>query len=80
MAALEMYIKKTWFDKNKISLNLSKTKIMLFENFQINSKAQIHKDCVEIEKDHEHKFLDFWFIFTLNKLCIKQYTTFLTIF
>ncbi len=34
----EMYKLKTWFDKNKLSLNLNKTKCMLFGNFKTGTQ------------------------------------------
>lgn len=46
---------KIWFDWNKLSLNLNKTKIMLFGNSRVNTQMKI--DGVEMERVHEIKFL-----------------------
>ena len=48
----EMSTVKTWFDKNKLSLNLNKTKVMLFGNCRMNTQVQIQIDGVEIERVH----------------------------
>lgn len=53
----EMCKIKKWFNRNKLSLNLSKTKIILFGNSLRNAQVQIHVDGVEIERVLEHKFL-----------------------
>ena len=37
-------------DWNKLSLNLSKTKIMLFSNSKINTQITMQVDDVEIER------------------------------
>ncbi len=48
---------KTWFDRNKLSLNLNKTKIMLFGNCEINTEVKVSTDNVNIERVYENKFL-----------------------
>lgn len=48
---------KAWFDYNKLSLNTSKTKFMLFGNHRVNMQVQIEIDGVEIERVHENRFL-----------------------
>lgn len=48
---------KLWFDWNKLSLNVSKTKFMLFGKFRLNTQVQIVIDGVAIERVHENKFL-----------------------
>ena len=48
---------KTWFDKNKLSLNLSQTKLMLFGNCRMNTEIHININGVEIERVYENKFL-----------------------
>ncbi len=48
---------KVWFDRNKLSLNLNKTKMMLFGNYRINIQVQIQVDGVQIERVNENKFL-----------------------
>lgn len=35
---------KIWFDRNKLSLNLNKTKIMLFGNYKMNIQVNIQID------------------------------------
>lgn len=39
---------KKWFDTNKLSLNVSKTKIMLFGNCKSNNQVQVQTDGVNI--------------------------------
>lgn len=53
----EMSKLKIWIDRNKLSLTLNKTKIMLFGNHRINEQVQIQIDGVQIERVHENKFL-----------------------
>ena len=53
----EMHKLKTWFDKNKLSLNLSKTQLMLFGKHRTKTQMQIKIDGVEIERVHEIKCL-----------------------
>ena len=53
----ELHKLKQWFDRNKLSLNLSKTKIMLFSNSKINTQITMQVDDVEIERVSENKFL-----------------------
>ena len=48
---------KSWFDRNKLSLNLSKTKFMIFSNLKIDSEVSIKVDGIEIERVFENKFL-----------------------
>lgn len=48
---------KIWFDSNRLSLNLGKTKIMLFGNCRMNTQLKINVEGVEIERVHEIKFL-----------------------
>ena len=57
MITTEMCKIKNWFDRNKLSLNLSKTKLMLFGYHKINTHALIQVDGVDIERVHENKFL-----------------------
>ncbi len=53
----EMSKLKVWFDRNKLSLNLNKTKMMLFGNYRINIQVQIQVDGMQIERVNENKFL-----------------------
>ena len=48
---------KNWFDYNKLSLNLAKTKIMLFGYGKRDVQVKMEIDGVEIERVHEMKFL-----------------------
>ena len=53
----EMGKLKIWFDRNKLSLNLSKTKTMLFGNHKSDQQVKIKINGVEIENVTEFKFL-----------------------
>lgn len=53
----ELTVLKKWFDANKLSLNISKTKFILFGNRSINREVKIKIDNVEIEQVSENKFL-----------------------
>lgn len=53
----EMCKMKMWFDRNKLSINLSKTKFILFSNCNKNTQVQIQIDGVGIERVNENKFL-----------------------
>lgn len=57
MITAEMCNLKKWFDRNKLSLNLNKTKFMLFGNYKTNVQAPIKVDEVDIMRVHEVKFL-----------------------
>uniref|UniRef100_A0A672GYN6 Reverse transcriptase domain-containing protein n=1 Tax=Salarias fasciatus TaxID=181472 RepID=A0A672GYN6_SALFA len=48
---------KSWFNKNKLSLNLSKTTLMIFGNKKINAETDILIDDITIERVKETKFL-----------------------
>ena len=48
---------KLWFDRNKLSLNVKKTKIMLFGNSRTDTQIKVKIDGVEIERVKEIKFL-----------------------
>ncbi|KAK0133338.1 RNA-directed DNA polymerase from mobile element jockey [Merluccius polli] len=53
----EMIKLKLWFDTNKLSLNLTKTKLMLFGKNTTDTQVNITIDGVNIEKVSEIKFL-----------------------
>ncbi len=57
VVTLELGKLKGWFDRNKLSLTLSKTKIRLFGNYKINAQLHIQVDGVDIERVSESKFL-----------------------
>lgn len=53
----EMNRLKNWFNKNKLSLNLKKTKLMLFGNKKADMPVQISIDNTIIERVKENLFL-----------------------
>ena len=53
----EMNKLKLWFDRNRLSLNVKKTKFMLFDNSKTNTQIKVKIDGVEIERVEEIKFL-----------------------
>ena len=57
MITTEMCKMKMWFDRNKLSLNLSKTKFMLFGNCNKNTQVHLQIDGVNVERVYENKFL-----------------------
>uniref|UniRef100_A0A672FVC1 Reverse transcriptase domain-containing protein n=1 Tax=Salarias fasciatus TaxID=181472 RepID=A0A672FVC1_SALFA len=61
---------KTWMDINKLSLNISKTKVMMFGNSTTKSFQQIVIEGTEIENVCENKFLG---IVIDNKLTWKAH-------
>ncbi len=65
---------KRWFDVNKLSLNISKTKFIIFGNRPINQRVQIIIDNVEVERVFENKFLG---VVIDRKLCWKPHINFL---
>lgn len=52
----EMSKLNIWFNSNKLSLNLSKTKIMLFGNCRLNTLVKIQIDGVNSERVNENTF------------------------
>ena len=48
---------KKWFDINKLSLNVSKTKFIVFGNRKVHDEVTLKIDDVEIERVAENKFL-----------------------
>ena len=61
---------KTWFDINKLSLNLTKTKFIIFGTRKKNHKATIKISGMEIERVYENKFLG---VIIDDKLCWKSH-------
>ena len=53
----ELNILKTWFDLNKLSLNLSKTKLIIFGNQKIENEVTLMINNIKIERVYEYKFL-----------------------
>uniref|UniRef100_A0A8C6M9A3 Reverse transcriptase domain-containing protein n=1 Tax=Nothobranchius furzeri TaxID=105023 RepID=A0A8C6M9A3_NOTFU len=66
----EMFKVKKWFDKNKLSLNLSKTKYMLFGNNKVNTQIVMNIDGVTIERVNHYKFLG---VIMNDKISWKQH-------
>ena len=48
---------KKWFDRNKLSLNLNKTKIMIFGNCKKSENIEVQIEGVNLERVYENKFL-----------------------
>lgn len=59
---------KSWLHRNKLSLNLKKTKLMVFGNRKINIKVKMMIDDATIERVYENKFLG---VILDHKLCWK---------
>lgn len=53
----EMVNLKKWFDENKLSLNLNKTKFMVFTNKRKDENILLNIDGVSIERVSEFRFL-----------------------
>ena len=53
----EMKLVKKWFDVNKLSLNISKTKFMIFGNRKTDTVVKLRIEDTEIERVFETKFL-----------------------
>lgn len=69
----EMNKVKLWFDRNKLSLNLNKTKCMVFGNCKNKIDIKLIIDHIEIERVHENKFLG---VILDHKLCWKPHIEF----
>lgn len=52
----EMSKLRRWFDRNKLALNLEKTKYMLFGNRKVNFTDQMINN-INIKRVYENKFL-----------------------
>ncbi len=68
MIITELNKLKTWFHRNKLSLNLNKTKIMLFGN--CNTEVKVSTDNVNIERVYENKFLG---VILDHRICWKSH-------
>ena len=66
---------KSWFNRNKLSLNLEKTKFMLLGNQKKNIKAELMIDNVMVERVYEIKFLG---VILDHKLCWKSHITYIS--
>lgn len=70
----EMLKLKCWFNSNKLSLNLNKTKFMIFGNRKINTTVYMEIDNIEVERVYEIKFLG---VLIDHKLCWKPHIKYL---
>ena len=72
MVTVEMELKKIkrWFDYNKLTLKLNKTKCIVFGNRPINSNRKLMINNVVIERVSEITFLG---TIIDNKLCWKSH-------
>jgi len=70
MATFEMEKLKLWFDSNKLSLNLNKTKFMVFGNRNINIDVRLVIDNQILERVYDCKFLG---VVLDHKLCWKPH-------
>lgn len=61
---------RNWFDTNKLSLNLNKTKYIIFSTKQIKQQVKIIVNSIEIERVYETKFLG---VIIHEKLCWKSH-------
>ncbi len=61
---------KKWFDSNKLSLNLTKTKIMLFGNCNRSEHIQVQIEGVNLERVYENKFLG---VIIDDRICWKPH-------
>ncbi len=66
----EMSKLKSWFDLNKLSLNVKKTKLMVFGNRKIDSDVNVMTDNISIERVFETKFLG---VILDHKICWKPH-------
>ena len=74
MVKSELQKIKCWFDIKKLSLNLSKTKFMIFVNRQIRQDVCLEIENVEIERVYEIKFLG---VLIDHTLCWKPHIKYL---
>lgn len=70
----EMYKLKKWFDANKLSLNLKKTKFMLFGNRKSNLPVEITINNTIIERVQQNMFLG---VVIDEKLCWKPHISYI---
>ena len=67
---------KNWFNANKLTLNLSKTKCIIFGNCSNNSNKKHMINDVDIERVTEITFLG---LIIDNKLCWKQHINYINV-
>ena len=66
---------KSWFDSNKLTLNLNKTKFIIFGNRTYNTQKRLTIDNIEIERVNEIKFLG---VIIDSKLSWKSHIQYIT--
>ncbi len=59
-----------WFDLNKLSINLDKTKFMLFGNRKTDTQVNVMINNVEMERVYENTFLG---VILDYKICWKPH-------
>ena len=74
MKTVEQELKLNWFDLNKLTLNLSKTKYIIFGNRTVKTNKILAINDVEIDKVSEVKFLG---VLIDNKLCWKPHINYI---
>lgn len=67
---IELMKLNKWFSLNKLSLNESKTKFMLFGGKRTNTEVKLNLNNVEIERVYETKFLG---VIIDDKVCWKPH-------
>ena len=65
---------KIWFDENKLTLNLSKTKFIIFGNRPTNTEKKLMINGIELERVSEIKFLG---VLIDNKLSWKPHINYI---
>lgn len=70
MVTSEINKLKIWFDLNKLSLNLDKTKFMLFGNRKTDTQVKVMINNVKIERVYENTFLG---VILDHKICWKPH-------
>ena len=70
----ELNSMKIWFDENKLTLNLSKTKCIIFGNRPTNTEKKLMINGIELERVSEIKFLG---VLIDNKLSWKPHINYI---
>lgn len=66
---------KSWFDINKLSVNLNKTKYIIFTNRKVTNQIDIKINNIVLERVTEHKFLGICIDEKINwktQICVLQ--------
>ena len=72
----ELKKQESWFDANKLTLNLSKTKFIIFGNHSNSSNKKLMINDVEIKRVSEITFLG---VIIDNKLCWKSHINYIKV-